>query len=154
MADSRIKKIVKLMSRWLWLSAAMLIIGTVILVVIGRQTISSVDELRPAIQQLISDSTGMQVRLGELQGEWPGLIPVIDIEKIEIISEGQTPAIVLDHGRADLDLFNSLKYLSPIWRELVVDQLAITMVEDKLGRWSLQGLQGSSSTDLNIILGY
>lgn len=152
MADSRIKKIVKSMSRWLWLSAAMLIIGTVILVVIGRQTISSVDELRPAIQQLISDSTGMQVRLGELQGEWPGLIPVIDIEKIEIISEGQTPAIVLDHGRADLDLFNSLKYLSPIWRELVVDKLAITMVEDDLGRWSLQGLQGSSSTDLNIIL--
>ena len=46
MADSRIKKIVKLISRWLWLSAAMLIIGTVILVVIGRQTISSVDELR------------------------------------------------------------------------------------------------------------
>ena len=152
MADSRIKKIVKLIGRWLWLSAAMLIIGTVILVVIGRQTISSVGELRPAIQQLISDSTGMQVRLGELQGEWPGLIPVIDIEKIEIISDGQTPAIVLDHGRADLDLFNSLKYLSPIWRELVVDQLAITMVEDKLGRWSLKGLQGSSSTDLNIIL--
>ncbi len=152
MADSRIKKIVKLIGRWLWLSAAMLIIGTVILVVIGRQTISSVGELRPAIQQLISDSTGMQVRLGELQGEWPGLIPVIDIEKIEIISDGQTPAIVLDYGRADLDLFNSLKYLSPIWRELVVDQLAITMVEDKLGRWSLKGLQGSSSTDLNIIL--
>lgn len=152
MADSRIKKIVKLIGRWLWLSAAMLIIGTVILVVIGRQTISSVGELRPAVQQFFSDSTGMQVRLGELQGEWPGLIPVIDIEKVEIISDGQTPAIVLEHGRADLDLFNSLKYLSPIWRELVVDQLAITMVEDELGRWSLKGLQGSSSTDLNIIL--
>lgn len=152
MADSGIKKIIKLGSRWLWLSAAMLIIGTVILVVIGRQTISSVDQLRPAIQQLISDNIGMQVRLGELQGEWPRLIPIIDIEKIEIISEGQTPALVLDHGRADLDLFNSLKYLSPIWRELVVDQLLITMVEDEAGRWSLKGFQGGSDQDINIIL--
>ncbi|MDG2502109.1 MAG: AsmA-like C-terminal region-containing protein [Porticoccaceae bacterium] len=152
MTDSRITKIVKLISRWLWLSAAMLIIGTVILVVIGRQTISGVDELRPAIQQLISDSTGMQVRLGELQGEWPRLIPIVDIEKVEITSEGQMPAIVLDHGRADLDLFNSLKYLSPIWRELVVDRLAIAMVEDESGRWNLRGLQGGSNTDLDIIL--
>ena len=47
MADSNIRKIGKVISRWLWLTAAMLIIGTVILVVIGRQTISSVDELRP-----------------------------------------------------------------------------------------------------------
>ena len=104
MADSNIRKIGKIISRWLWLTAALLIIGTVILVVIGRQSISSVDELRPVLQQLITDNVGMQVRLGEIQGEWPRLIPILDIEKIEIVSEDQTPAIVLDHGRADLDL--------------------------------------------------
>ena len=152
MANSNIRKIGKIISRWLWLTAALLIIGTVILVVIGRQTISSVDELRPVLQQLIGDNIGMQVRLGEIQGEWPRLIPILDVEKIEIISEDQTPAIVLDHGRADLDLFNSIKHLSPIWRELVVDQLAITMVEDDAGRWSLKGLKGGANTDLNIIL--
>jgi len=152
MADSNIRKIGKVISRWLWLTAAMLIIGTVILVVIGRQTISSVDELRPVLQQLITDNIGMQVRLGEIQGEWPRLIPILDIEKIEIVSEDQTPAIVLDHGRADLDLFKSIKHLSPIWRELVIDQLAITMVEDEAGRWSLKGLKGGANADLNIIL--
>ena len=94
----------------------------------------------------------MQVRLGEIQGEWPRLIPILDIEKIEIVSEDQTPAIVLDHGRADLDLFKSIKHLSPIWRELVIDQLAITMVEDEAGRWSLKGLKGGANADLNIIL--
>ena len=52
MADSNIKKIGKVISRWLWLTAALLIIGTVILVVIGRQSINSVDELRPVLQQL------------------------------------------------------------------------------------------------------
>lgn len=152
MTDKKIKKVVKMISRWLWLSAALLIIGTVILVVIGRQTISSVDQLRPIIQQFITDNAGVQVRLGELQGQWPRLVPVLDIDKIEIITENQTPAMVLDKGRANLDLFNSLKYLSPIWRELVVDQLSLTVAEDASGQWTLKGLQGGGNTDLNIIL--
>ena len=41
---------VKRVGRWLWLTAALLIIGTVILVVIGRQIIPRIDELRVAIE--------------------------------------------------------------------------------------------------------
>ena len=130
MADNRIKIFAKLLGRWLWLSAALLVIGTVIFIVIGRQTISNVDQLRPVVQKIITDNTGMQIRLGELKGKWPRLVPIIDVDKIEIIAENQTPTVVMDRARADLDLFNSIKYLSPIWRELVVDQLTLTVVED------------------------
>ena len=35
--------------RWLWLTLALLIIGTVILVVIGRQTIAYVDNVVPLL---------------------------------------------------------------------------------------------------------
>lgn len=151
MVDRKLIKSTKIIGRWLWLSAAMLIIGTVIFVVIGRQTITNVDQLRPVLQKIISDSTGVEVRLGELRGKWPRLVPIIDIDKIEIITDDNTPTMVLDKARADLDIFNSIKYLSPIWRELVVDQLSITVVEDASGQWSLKGLQGSADTELDII---
>lgn len=151
MADNRIKIFAKLLGRWLWLSAALLVIGTVIFIVIGRQTISNVDQLRPVVQKIITDNTGMQIRLGELKGKWPRLVPIIDVDKIEIIAENQTPTVVMDGARADLDLFNSIKYLSPIWRELVVDQLTLTVVEDASGQWSLKGLQVGGNTDLDKI---
>ena len=39
--------------RWLWLTAALLIIGTVLLVVLGRQSIASLDNFRTDIKQFI-----------------------------------------------------------------------------------------------------
>ena len=70
---------VKRVGRWLWLTTALLIIGTVVLVVIGRQIIPRIDELRVAIETAISDSVGMDTQLGELRGDWPGLIPIVEV---------------------------------------------------------------------------
>ena len=130
---------VKRVGRWLWLTAALLIIGTVILVVIGRQIIPRIDELRATIETVISDSVGMHAQLGELRGEWPGLIPIIEVAQLEISAPDKGYAIQLGHARADLDLFNSIKYRSLIWRELVVDSVTITLSEDSDGRWGLKG---------------
>ena len=45
--------------RWLWLTLALLIIGTVILVVIGRQTIANVDQFREPITEFIEEQIGL-----------------------------------------------------------------------------------------------
>ena len=97
MADNRIKIFAKLLGRWLWLSSALLVIGTVIFIVIGRQTISNVDQLRPVVQKIIADNTGMQIRLGELKGKWPRLVPIIDVDKIESKITKKTKAIMPVH---------------------------------------------------------
>jgi uncharacterized protein (TIGR02099 family) len=149
--NSQLTKIMQLVSRWFWLTGAMLIIGTVIFIVIGRQTITSIDELRPNLQQAITDNIGMQVNLGKLQGEWPRLKPIIDIEKVELIAADQSTALVLDRGRANLDIFSTIKYRTPIWRELVADKLALVLVEDADGKWGLKGLSSETETDLRII---
>lgn len=143
---------VKRLGRWLWLTAALLIIGTVILVVIGRQIIPRIDELRATVETVISDSIGMKTLLGELRGEWPGLIPVVEIERLEISTPDKGYAIQVGHIRADLDLFNSIKYRSPIWRELAVDSITITLSEDGGGRWGLKGFAKNTDGDLKIIL--
>ena len=137
---------------WLWLTLALLIIGMVILVVIGRQTIASVDSFRTDIQQIIEDQTGLRVELGELNGEWPRLVPILDVQRAAIFAEDDSPAVVINGGRADLDLFETILRRTPIWRELVVDRLQLTMVEDGEGRWGLKGFSGKSDTDASLFV--
>jgi len=149
--NTKLNTIMQRLNRWFWLTGAMLIIGTVIFIVIGRQSIASIDKLRPGLQQALTDSIGMQVTLGELRGEWPRLKPIIDIDRIELVAEDSTSALVMNRGRANLDVFSSIKYLAPIWRELSVEELAVTLVEDSQGRWGLKGLSSDTDTDLRII---
>jgi uncharacterized protein (TIGR02099 family) len=138
--------------RWLWLTLALLIIGTVILVVIGRQTIAYVDSVREPVEQFLAEQIGLQVDLGEMRGEWPRLVPIIEVDRLSISAASESPMLSLEGARADLDLFNSLLHGSPIWRELVVAKLAFTLVESEAGRWSLKGFNNGGNTDLSLIL--
>ena len=148
--NNKLNTVLQRMNRWFWLAGAMLIIGTVIFIVIGRQSIASIDKLRPSLQQAIADTIGMQVNLGELRGEWPRLKPIIEIDKIELLATDSSNAMVVDRGRADLDVFSTIKYRTPIWRELSIERLALTLVEDELGRWGLKGLSSNTETDLRM----
>ncbi|MGB2380836.1 MAG: YhdP family protein [Porticoccaceae bacterium] len=145
-------KIMHIANRWFWRLIALLIIGMVILIVIGRQTIGGIDQLRPTLQTLIAENIDMEVRLGPLRGEWPRLVPILEVDKVEVITEDTGVAISLDHGRANLDVFNSLRFRSPIWREFSIDQLTFDAVEDRYGNWSIKGFEGKSQADLTLIL--
>jgi len=149
---AKIQTALKTTVRWLWLTLALLIIGTVILVVIGRQTIANLDQARQPIQQFLTDRVGLQVDLGELRGEWPRLVPVIEVGEISVHAAEDAPALMLEGVRADLDLFNSLLHRSPIWRELAVERMRLTMVENASGHWSLQGFKSGVRTDLSLII--
>jgi uncharacterized protein (TIGR02099 family) len=140
------------MAQWLGLAAGLLVIGMVILVFLGRQTIGQLDELRPSVKSFIASSTGFHVNMGALKGEWPQLIPIIDIEGVELINSEQETVLSFEGASADLDLYSSLKLGSPIWRELAIDKLDINFVENASGHWRLKGFNGESDTDLNIIL--
>jgi uncharacterized protein (TIGR02099 family) len=145
-------KIIKLSARWLGVGAVLLTVGMVILIFVGRQTIGSLDQLRPNLQSLITSNIGMEVNLGELQGEWPELIPIIVIAGIEILDANADSIFSLKKGRADLDLFNTIKLGAPIWRELLIEKLDISFVEDANGYWHLKGFSGQSDSDLDIII--
>ncbi|MDG1818592.1 MAG: AsmA-like C-terminal region-containing protein [Porticoccaceae bacterium] len=152
MAIAKMGKAFKSAIRWLWLTIALLIIGTVILVVIGRQTIAGIDSYRTDIQQIIEDQIGLRIELGELNGDWPRLVPILDIESAAVFAEDNSPAIVVSGGRAHLDLFETIIRKTPIWRELVVDSLQLTMVEDETGSWGLKGFGGNSDADLSLFV--
>jgi uncharacterized protein (TIGR02099 family) len=138
--------------RWFLWTTALLIIGTLVLVLVGRQTISAVDGLRPSIVNFLNQSTGLQVNLGKLRGEWPRLLPVIEIENLDIMGANQMSAIVVRQVRAELDLFQTIRHGNTIWHELVADNLTIKLAEDEAGRWSLKGIPGGDNTNLRVLL--
>ena len=148
----KIPKIFKKAIQWFGLGASLLIIGMVILVFLGRQTIGQLDEIRPSVKAFIATNTGFQVNLGALSGEWPQLIPIIEIDGVELIDKENDPILSLQGARADLDLFSSLKLGAPIWRELAIDKLDINFVENASGHWRLKGFNSESESDLDIIL--
>lgn len=143
---------IKIVLNWLSLIVAFIIVSAAIAILLGRQSIDELDKLRPEIQSFIASSTGMQVNLGELNGQWPRLVPALDVESFEMIGSDDEPVLGVQKGRAYLDVVNSIKHLAPIWRELVIEDLVVSFVEDAAGRWNLKGFTGQSGSDLDIIL--
>jgi uncharacterized protein YhdP len=138
--------------RALFLSVSLLVCVTVILFVVGRQSISKVDNLRGNIESVLSETIGLTVTLGPLKGDWPRLLPVIDFSSVVINDADDLPSVALQNVRAELDLFRSLRHFNLVWRELSVGDLALFMVQDEQGGWTLSGFESGAETDLEELL--
>ena len=147
-----VTSIVKKLSYWLWVFAVAVIVLLAVGILVGRQAIGDLDRLRPTAQSFIASNTGMEVNLGELSGDWSGLMPTIDVASFEITDSDKTPALSVHQGRANLDLFNTIRYGIPIWKELIIQDLVISFSEDAEGHWRLKGFSGESDSDLDIII--
>ena len=147
----RSSTITKILLRGLGSAVILMAVVAIMLIFIGRQTIGELDRYRSDIQSFITANIGMQVDLGALRGEWPGLIPIVDIASLEIGDSQQDSVLSFSEGRANLDLFDSIKYATPIWRELTIEQLSVSFTEDADGRWNLRGFNSQADTDLAVI---
>ena len=63
---------------------ALLIIGMVILIFLGRQTIGQIDQIRPSIQSFIGSNTGLEVNLGSLSGSGPNLFQLLILRPLSL----------------------------------------------------------------------
>lgn len=125
---ARLLTILAMAGRIFLLGAMSLVFGIIVLVLIGRQTVSQVDELRENVESFLVDNIGLQVEIGELAGEWPRLVPIIDIATLRLKDDTQRPSIVLTDVRAELDLFRTLRHLNVVWRELTINDLSVVLV--------------------------
>ena len=130
---ARLLTIIAMTGRIFLVGTVSLVIGTIILVLIGRQTVAHVDDLRGNIENFLVDNIGLQVELGQLAGEWPRLVPIIDVTTLMLKDDAQQPSIVLTEVRAELDFFRTLRHLNIIWRELTIAELSLVLVEDRNG---------------------
>ena len=145
---SQLKRLV----RWFGLAILLLIIGMVIIIFMGRQTIGHIDQLRPALKTFLTSTTGMQVDLEPISGEWPELLPVIELQAVDLLDDGGQSVFRIHNGRADLDILKSIQEKATIWRELSVEKLEVSFVENAQGHWHLKGFTEQSDKNLAVIL--
>lgn len=139
-------------ARALLLSLSLMVCVVVVLFLVARQSIANVDNLRGDIELLLSETIGLPVTLGPLAGEWPRLLPVIDISNVIIRDADYLPSVALKDVRAELDLVRSLRHFNLVWRELSIADLSLSMAQDSEGDWSLSGFESDAETDMQELL--
>jgi uncharacterized protein YhdP len=124
----------------------------VLLFVFGRQSAQSIDSKREVIETLIEDASGLPVELGVLSAEWTGATPIIEVERLEVGFSSARSAVVINDARVDLDIFQSLRHFSLIWKNFSVDQATINLQQDAIGSWGLQGFLGNDAGGLSAVI--
>ena len=151
MSNKMIGKL-KPLVRGFGLTAVLLVIGMIVIVFIGRQSIGQLDQLRPALKTFISSSIGMQVELSPISGQWPELLPVIELQAVDLLDIDGESVFRIERGRADLDILKSIQQQTTIWRDLSIEKLELSLVENAEGNWRLKGFVGQSDQDISAIL--
>ncbi|GAA0689492.1 hypothetical protein GCM10009104_14970 [Marinobacterium maritimum] len=121
------------LSRAWWLAVVLLLLLALLLTA-ARLGLQSIDRWRPEIQALLSDSLGVPVEIGRLQGQWNYALPVLTAENIRIhtrSTEGIEGHLALQQLTLELDPFASLLSRVPIFHRFEARGAAI--------RWNQRG---------------
>ena len=151
-------------SSWAHWSRRLLILGVIILglAVLGHLLIRFIiwpqlETSKPAVERLLSERIGVQVKMDHLNVYWEGIRPVFDITGLEFIpnpnqSEAvlpQSPALKIREIRGELS-WVSFYHLKPYFKKLHASDAVIQVTRDKQQRLYVAGiLAGTGGDDLD-----
>lgn len=86
-----------------------------------------VDQWRPAIEQVVSDSVGTPVKIGQIQARWRSLNAVLSISDIKILGSDGVPGLSIPSAEAIVS-WRSLFHLEPVFKYIGIDgfELAVS----------------------------
>ena len=122
--------------RGLWKLLGWMIIGSAVLVGIGRLLAPYADHARPLLEQVLADRIGQPVRIERLRASWPRLSPVVELEGLSIGPDGE-PLLQIERSRLQIRLYNFVRPSQNVL-ELVAVGLELGLVQDESGRWTWQ----------------
>ncbi len=128
------------LGRALRLTVGLAALGLILLalyVSVGRELVPLVAEYRDDVQRAAEDALGQPVALGELEGRWSGLAPVLIAHEVQV-GEGEH-SVRLERVRLVPALWSSLLAWEPCIASLELEGLRLRLREDAEGRWSLEG---------------
>ena len=117
-----------------WKLLVWFIIGSAVLVSIGRLVAPYADSFRPVVERVMAEKLGRPVTIERIEARWPRLSPQITLIGLEV---GRPDERLLDVDRARLE-FKMYNLVRPGRNsfELVVLGLNMLLVQDDQGRWS------------------
>lgn len=130
--------------RWLrrsfWKLLAILIVGSAVLVSVGRLLAPHADAARPLVESALGNALGQPVRIGRIEASWPRFSPQIELRDLQIGAVGE-PALVVNRARVEARLYNLLRPARNSL-ELVVLGVNLALIQADDGRWSWRLEQG------------
>ncbi|MBN3863073.1 TIGR02099 family protein [Pseudomonas frederiksbergensis] len=131
-------RILAALTRWGLGLCALVLVLTALFVSLGRELTPLVAEYRAEVETKASAALGMPLHIGELEGNWSGLDPVLLAHDV-MVGEGSN-ALRLDQVRAVPDLWGSLLAREVRIAHLELSGLKISLKEGEGGHWALEGL--------------
>lgn len=126
--------------KWCYLLAAIAVILLAVLVQSGRSFSHLVGGYNQSIAAYFSARLNAQVSIGHIESEWAGLKPSLVVQDFTIKSQDNQPIIALKQARLRLDMLESLLHLSPVWSNLILNQVDMSFVQTADGFWEIPGL--------------
>lgn len=114
MTHPPVSRLDRLLHGLLW-ALAIVLIPLALVVGVGRELLPLVSGQKPAIERLLTERTGLQIRLGSVRGEWQGLTPQLKAEQVAIHDAGRPdrPLLVVPSVVTRPDWWATLRDLSP-----------------------------------------
>jgi len=138
-----------------WLFLALLIIVTLYLS-LGRLLMPLLGTQRDWVEGQLVESLGVDIQVGELEGDWFAYSPIFRLYDIEIIQSQDSPvAHRLKQLGVTLNIPQSLLQRQLIIDRVIIDEMSLSLEQDENGRWGLSGFgfdETNSSEDLLNIL--
>lgn len=115
-----------------------------------------VDQWRPAIEQLVSESVGTPVQIGQIKASWRSLNAVLDIRDIKILGSDGAAGLMIPNADAIVS-WRSLFHLKPIFRYIGIDGFDLTVSRRGPNEYRAAGFEfetgaGSDSATTNRVL--
>lgn len=118
--------------------AALALILLALYVSLGRELVPLVAGYRDDLQQAARDALDQPVALGELEGRWSGLSPLLIAHDVQV-GEGED-SVRLERVRLVPAPWDSLLAWEPRIASLELEGLRLRLRESADGRWTLEGL--------------
>ena len=134
----RLTRLLAALTRWGLGLCALFLVLMALYVSLGRELTPLVAEYRAEIETKAATALGMPLHIGELEGRWRGLAPILLAHDV-MVGEG-TNALRLDQVRAVPDLWASLLAREVRIAHLELSGLKISLKEGPDGQWALEGL--------------
>lgn len=132
--NRRIPRSFRRLRRGCWKLLLWFVVGSAVLVSIGRLAAPHADYFRPVVERFLADAFDRPVRIERIEARWPRLSPHITLIGLEV-GQAEERLLDIDRARLEFKLYNLVRPGRNSF-ELVVLGLDMSLVQDDQGRWS------------------
>ena len=140
---------------------ALLLVILAVYVSLGKLLIPLVSDYRIEIEQQLSQSLAMTVRVADVQGGWNRLNPALSLQRVQVMVPAWPEAVTESGGAAmqtaaevesitlELNVLDSLRQWRLVLETVNIDGLGFEFIEQSGGCWQLAGVNSRSSTSMS-----